>query len=221
MEKLIDEINERIEFEKLLFSNKNYNEEEEKIIIKGAAKSLSTNIYFLDLAILFMPKVIKIAKKYSNKEDFIEDLKVINDNIIRWNLKSESEKINDSYMVDCLYGTLIGLPNNKAYFNFIQDKIMDSDVIRDIFDGRYDINLFHHNTEFLLTNNFLLLEYSNFYSDNDLDKLEEVARDKDKNPFMEKDEYRNFKKTANATLNLIRRQKRKNKEKIKILKKQK
>ncbi len=221
MEGLINEINERIKFEKLLFSNKKYNEEEEKIIIKGAAKSLSSNIYFLDLAVLFMPKVIKIAEKYSNKEDLKEDLKIISDNVIRWNLKSESERINDSYMVDCLYGTFIGLPNSKAYFDFIQDSVMDADVIRDIFDGRYDINLFHNYPDFLLTNNFLMLEYSNFYNDNDLNNLEIIARERDKNSFMEKDEYRNFKKAANATLDLIRRQKRNEKEKTKTLKKQK
>lgn len=219
MENLISEMNERIEFEKLLFSNKNYTPEEEKKIIKRTAKSLSDNAYFIALSLQYMPKIINLMKKYKNEEEYREDLKLIYTFIENWNLSDEDDKVNDIYMARYLYGGFIGFSDPNSYFRFIYEDIMDADVVRDILDGKYDINHFYHNTNFLLTNNFFLFQYPDFYDNSDIEKLRVIAKERNKNSFTKKEDYYSFKKAGNSTLNLIRRKMRNNKAKNKTLKK--
>jgi len=220
MKELINEINLRINAEKLLFSDvNNYSDEQAKLIITELAKSLEENKFYVDLIATYMTKLLDLSNKYKNSDELKEEVEIIKNCAVEWSNKSKTEKKEDSCFIDLLFGKLIGRPDGETYFDFVKNRIMDVTRIREVFDNNCAYEVFNNDVNFMVTNNFLLLQYPEFYSESDLSQLKLIAKSKDEKSFDDSCEYHNFKKVSSSTMIHLRRYENHNNKKIKMLKK--
>lgn len=215
MLRLMEEIQNRIRAEKLLFSdNSEYTKEEVKFISNVCVDTIRQEPCYMSLFIEYLSKLRKLYKKY-NGENFDKEIYDLGMEVGKWAAKPDLERDFDEQGAHLLYNNFLGLPKDETYYDFIKNRVMNVYQVREVLDEGYAYQFYSHNTNFLLTNNFLLIHYPELYNTDDLRQLKSIAYDADKTRFATEEDYKNFKRAANQTKIRIRRYEKNHNVKIK------
>lgn len=218
MDTLISDIKLRIDAEKLLFSdNYDYTKAELKFVSLESLKILQTDNCYMSIFYPYIPKLLNLYRKY-NGEGFDRELYKIGIEVGKFISKTNEERYLERQCSEILYNTFIGLPKGEKYSDFIKDRVMEPTTIKESFINDTACELYDNNIDFLLTNNFLLVHYPNFYNIDDIAQLKSIATNVDKTKFDTKEEYNNFKRAANTTIGRIRSFEKNNGVKVKTKK---
>lgn len=218
MDILINDIKLRIESEKLLFSdNYDYTKPEIKFMSFGSLKRLQTEECYMSILYPYIPKLLNLYRKH-NGTGFDRELYKLGIEVGKFISKTDEERLSEREGAEVLYNNFIGLPRDEKYPDFIKNRIIEPAVVKESFINNTAYELYGNNTNFLLTNNFLLLFYPNFYDIDDVTQLKNIVTDIDKTRFETKDEYNEFKRAANQTINRIRKYEKDYNVKVKIKK---
>ena len=205
MDILINDIKLRIELEKLLFSdNYDYTKPEIKFMSFGSLKMLQTEECYMSIFYPYIPKLLNLYRKY-NGEGFDRELYKLGIEVGKFISKTDEERLSEREGAEILYSHFIGLPKGENYSDFIKNRVMEPIVVKESFINDTAYELYGNNTNFLLTNNFFLVHYPNFYNADDIAQLKNIVTGIDKTKFETKDEYNAFKRAANQTINRIRK----------------
>ena len=205
MDILINDIKLRIELEKLLFSdNYDYTKTEIKFMSFGSLKRLQTEECYMSIFYPYIPKLLNLYRKY-NREGFDRELYKLGIEVGKFISKTDEERLSEREGAEILYSHFIGLPKGENYSDFIKNRVMEPIVVKESFINDTAYELYGNNTNFLLTNNFFLVHYPNFYNEDDIAQLKNIVTGIDKTKFETKDEYNAFKRAANQTINRIRK----------------
>lgn len=216
MEDLINDIQNRIKAEKLLFSDtKDYSIEEIKFMSNICMDRIRDEVCYMGIFFNYVPKLRDLYWK-NQTENLGLEIYNLGLEVGKWLSKTEDEKELDYQCAYLLYNNFLGLPKGEQYTDFIKNRVVDPAFVIDILNKKYAYEFFCYNTNFLLTNNFLLIHYPQLYNVEYLSQLKNIATDVDKTKFATKEEYRDFKNAASATRLRIRRYERNHHVKIKI-----
>lgn len=215
MQELMDEIQNRIRAEKLLFSDdKEYSAEEVKFISKVCVDNIRQEVCYMGLFCEYLPKLRRMYLNHP-EEKFANEIYGLGVEVGKWLSKSDEEQMLDEQGSYFLYKEFLGLPKDETYYDFIKNRVMDVKQVKEILNSGYAYEFYSHNINFVITNNFLLIHYPELYNMEDLSQLKNIAYDVDKTRFAEKKEYNNFKKASNAMKSRLRHYERNNRVKIK------
>lgn len=215
MQKLMDDIKNKIRAEKLLFSdNEEYTSEEIRFISSECFDTIQKEPCYMYVLYKYLPKLYQLYVKHP-EENFFQEIYDMGLEVGRWSSKTKDEKELDEQWAYFLYNNFLGLPKKEDYYSFIKNRIMDIDEVRSALYNGCASELYSHNTNFLITNNFLLIHYPRLYTMDDLCQLKDIAYNVDKNKFETKEEYDNFKIASAAMKFRLKRYEKSHNVKIK------
>lgn len=215
MLKLMNEIQNRIRAEKLLFSDeKEYTSEEVKFISRTCIDTIKQEDCYMSLFSEYLSKMRRMYLKYP-EENFTNEIYDLGVEVGKWLSKSAEEQNLDEQGAYFLYQEFLGLPKDETYQDFIKNRVMDVNKVREVLDNGYAYEFYCYNINFLLTNNFLFIHYPELYNMEDLSQLKNIAYDIDKTRFATKEEFNNFKRASNAMKLRLRRYEKNHNVKIK------
>lgn len=201
---LINNIKLRIEAEKLLFSdNYDYTKPEVNFIGCESLNLLINEECYMGVFYPYIPKLLNLYRKY-NGTGFDRELYKLGIEVGKLISKTDEERLLEREGAELLYNNFIGLPKGEKYSDFIKNRVMEPSVVKESFINNTVYELYGSNVDFLLTNNFFLLHYPNFYNIDDIAQLKNIVTNIDKAKFKTKDEYNKFKRAANQTISRIR-----------------
>lgn len=201
MQNLIKEIQTRICTEKLLFTGDvdyiGYSLEECELITSEVLKLVEKNNGYLDLIALYEPKLFAIVNNVAKAKGIDDNVYSLMAKLNEWDNKHYNKKTSDADYIHYCNEVLYGYPSNETYSEVIKNRIINVTDVRGCLDN-HDIN--HNKTNFLITSNFLLNQYPQFFDDADLEQLTTLVKESKLREFVSLHEYRDFKKAAKATL---------------------
>ncbi len=210
-------IREEIQGERLLFEERmNYSDKEKELIKNSVYARLKARPKTYPCLIFgYFRKILEVCGQDKFKYDDTIDSEILQYAMLegannKKNMRMMEESYDYSlYIADVCYGCC----NGMNYPQMVANKILDVIGLRAALDDNRIYSSFSFaKPEFFITNNFLLVNYPDFYSDSDIEQLKNIDK-----YWVSKDvEAKRARKVMNRAINEWK-QKRQEKAKVKTI----
>lgn len=209
MNNLIDRIDNELKGEQLLFLGTTQYTEEEKLLMKNAvSKRIDKSISYQYLAYGYFSKLVGIY----GVDNF--DLNNYVDSCILNIVKREEKKVSNEEMDEIVDWAMFAIGETYGYtagdyISMIRDAIIPIKKMEQLY-GNQNIFEYANNTNFLVTNSFLLTRYPDFFDKEKIDTLNLVISAYDRSAFSTKEDLHRFKKARRVLISNIVKYENKN-----------
>lgn len=209
MSGLIENINNELKGEQLLFSGRTQYTEEEKALMKNAvSKRIDKSISYQYLAYGYFSKLVDVC----GIENF--DLNNYTDGCMINIVKREGQKVSNEEMDEIVDWAIFAIGETYGYteggyVDMILSSILPISKVEEIYNNE-NIFKYANDTKFLVTNNFLITRYPNFFDEQKINTLNLVISSYDKDSFNTKEDEHRFKKARRVLIKNIDKYENKN-----------
>jgi len=210
-----NELDKKINAEKLLFQGKIHYTDEEKeamrnIIVEKLHKNLNYTYYMYG----YFNKLLIVCGENSFEKDGFPVLEMAKYE------KNYDNMYNVENIIDfsCyLCHERFGIPNGEFYADMIANRIMTATEV--VYHSIECLPTKENITNYIITNNYFFEVYPEFFQDKKLDRVKEIANLVGRDSFATRKEYKDYKKAKKVLMNHIKAYTKEQNTKIKVKKK--
>lgn len=210
-----NELDKKINAEKLLFQEKiHYTDEEKRLMKNIIVERLHKDFNYAHYMYGYFNKLLIVCGEKSFENDDFPVLEVSKYE------KNHSNMYNIENIIDfsCyLCHEKLGVPNGEFYSDMMANRIMTSKEI--VYLSTECLPTNENVTNYIITNNYLFEVYPDFFQDKNMDRVKEIVSFFDRSSFATKKEYKDYKKAKKVLMNHIKNYTKEQNEKIKVKKK--
>jgi len=201
----IEEFNNEIQGERLLYLEKDsYSKEESQLIVQTLANRVSRNLYHASLVSGFFPILFEKVLPNIDKDELKEEIVNIENEIKRINALAGPYRIEEQEYAQYSAKLLSGVSKNDSYFDMIIKTDIDASRLEKVLKNSFDLPLCSPDTDFLITANIMFSRYPDFYNEKSLGILSDMINNFDKKRILDKEELEKYKAAEKATLKHIK-----------------